>query len=89
MIVFSAEAEAPRPQRSRKVSCLQTIHIRENYDHWVSILKQEQLEKEKQEAENKEREEDENEAQSQEDEMATIEEEGAMQRLSPTVSDSL
>lgn len=85
-ICLLASVEGPRPLRARKVSCLQTIHIRENYDHWVDILKREQQEKERQDAEKREKEAEENDAQTQEDEMETIEEEGAVQRLSPTVS---
>lgn len=44
------------------------------------------MEKEQQEAERKEKEDCEKEAQCPEDEMETIEEEGVIQRLSPTVS---
>ncbi|KFM58741.1 cGMP-inhibited 3',5'-cyclic phosphodiesterase A, partial [Stegodyphus mimosarum] len=83
--VRSAAADGGRPIRNRKVCCLQTVHLRENYEYWVDILKKEQAENEKCEAERKEAEEEvEDDKQAPDDEMETIEEEGSLQRISPT-----
>ncbi|KAG8199121.1 hypothetical protein JTE90_016258 [Oedothorax gibbosus] len=80
----------PRPLAQRKVRCLQTIHLRDNYDYWVEVYKREleaeEKEKAKREAEEqKEMKDAEEKKDGDEAEMETIEEE-AIQRLSPTVS---
>ncbi|XP_071035027.1 cGMP-inhibited 3',5'-cyclic phosphodiesterase 3A isoform X1 [Parasteatoda tepidariorum] len=84
----NASSESSRPLQNRKVRCLQTIHLRENYDYWVEVHKRE--EQEKQDAENEDAGGDDNEgdkSQGTETEMETIEEEGALQRISPTKDD--
>ncbi|XP_054706537.1 cGMP-inhibited 3',5'-cyclic phosphodiesterase 3A-like [Uloborus diversus] len=84
----SVTTEGNRPVRNRKVSCLQAVHLRENYDHWVEILKREQLEYEKENpAEFADNELMHEEKQNPEDEMETIEEESALLRLTPTSMD--
>ncbi|CAL1265988.1 unnamed protein product [Larinioides sclopetarius] len=75
-------SEVSRPLPNRKVRCLQTIHLRENYDYWVEVHKREQQEEE--EAKNKEKNSEEDKQQGGEAEMETIEEEGALQRHYPT-----
>ncbi|KAF8764474.1 cGMP-inhibited 3' like protein [Argiope bruennichi] len=76
-------AEGSRPLPNRKVRCLQTIHLRENYDYWVEVHKREQ-QQEEEEAKSKEKNSEEDKQQGGEAEMETIEEEGALQRHYPT-----
>ncbi|GIX67529.1 cGMP-inhibited 3',5'-cyclic phosphodiesterase B [Caerostris darwini] len=73
VVSFAPPAEAIRPLPSRKVRCLQTVHLRENYDYWVEVHKRE----EQQEEAKEQREEEQVEEEKGEAEMETIEEEGA------------
>ncbi|GIY26467.1 hypothetical protein CEXT_729441 [Caerostris extrusa] len=54
-----APAEAIRPLPSRKVRCLQTVHLRENYDYWVEVHKREEHQEDAKESEKEHMEEEE------------------------------
>ncbi|GFS82876.1 cGMP-inhibited 3',5'-cyclic phosphodiesterase B [Nephila pilipes] len=64
---------------NRKVRCLQTIHLRENYEYWVEVHKREQEEEEA-----KEKKTEEEKPTVGEPEMETIEEEGSSHRHFPS-----
>ncbi|GFW25590.1 alpha-2 adrenergic receptor [Trichonephila clavipes] len=79
-----------RPSANRKVRCLQTIHLRENYEYWCEIHKREQEEEEAKKAAllSKEKKAEEEKQGGGEAEMETIEEEGASHRHFPPVSEN-
>ncbi|GFY63150.1 cGMP-inhibited 3',5'-cyclic phosphodiesterase A [Trichonephila inaurata madagascariensis] len=81
----SAAPGGNRPSANRKVRCLQTIHLRENYEYWCEVHKREQEEEEAKKAAlmSKEKKAEEEKQGGGEAEMETIEEEGASHRHFP------